>query len=195
MKQSFHRRVCWIWIITLYLVFLLSSLRRGSIRWTLGRLQLHSTLNPPPQLLSSIHLVLLDFKCFRSKFRGSEIRAIPTVMILKSSVIESLCPSVSMSVTCHMSHFTCHVSCVMCHMSCFTCHVSCVKCHKKNPAYGRHWISRPMRIIGPIFFLGGGIVKKKNNNKKKTKKQKTKKMEKVVELVGRGSVINGAYPV
>ena len=31
----------------------------------------------------------------------------------------------------------------------------------KNPAYGRHWISRPMRIIGPIFFLRGGMVKKK----------------------------------
>ena len=23
---------------------------------------------------------------------------------------------------------------------------------EKNPAYGRHWITRPMRIIGPIFF-------------------------------------------
>ena len=31
---------------------------------------------------------------------------------------------------------------------------------KKNPAYGRHWISRPMRIIGPIFFFGGGWSKK-----------------------------------
>ena len=26
-------------------------------------------------------------------------------------------------------------------------------CNKKNPAYGRHRISRPMRIIGPIQFF------------------------------------------
>ena len=34
-------------------------------------------------------------------------------------------------------------------------------CTLKNPAYGRHWISRPMRIIRPIFFFGGGMVKNK----------------------------------
>ena len=43
---------------------------------------------------------------------------------------------------------------------------------KKNPAYGRHWISRPMRIVAPIpkrtemaiffsFFWGGVRFKKK----------------------------------
>ena len=38
----------------------------------------------------------------------------------------------------------------------------------KNPAYGRHWIFRPMRIIGPIIFCGAKMVKKiKNQIKKK----------------------------
>ena len=36
----------------------------------------------------------------------------------------------------------------------------------KNPAYGRHWISRPMRIIGPIFFFGGDGKKKRKKRKK-----------------------------
>ena len=30
-----------------------------------------------------------------------------------------------------------------------------IKVDLKNPAYGRHWISRPMPIVGPIQFLKG----------------------------------------
>ena len=39
-------------------------------------------------------------------------------------------------------------------------HITAYVINNKNPAYGRHWISRPMRIIGPIFFFEGGMVKK-----------------------------------
>ena len=47
-----------------------------------------------------------------------------------------------------------YVSRFRCHMSPVTCHVSHVKCHKfilqkKNPAHGRHRISRPMLIEAP----------------------------------------------
>ena len=30
--------------------------------------------------------------------------------------------------------------------------------HKKNSAYGRHRISRPMRIVGPIQFWRGCVI-------------------------------------
>ena len=68
------------------------------------------------------------------------------------------------------SHTMCHVSHVMCHMSRVTCHMSHVKCQKKKK-------------------------KKKIMRKKKKKNILQKKLDKVVELVGGGSVINGAYPV
>ena len=64
----------------------------------------------------------------------------------------------------------CHMSCVMCHVSRFTCHVSCVTRHIP-----------PVKIIffhNNLFF---SILKQK--------------FDKVVELVGGGSVINRVYPV
>ena len=30
--------------------------------------------------------------------------------------------------------------------------------HRKNPAYGRHQLSRPMRIVGPIQFWRGCVI-------------------------------------
>ena len=30
---------------------------------------------------------------------------------------------------------------------------------KKNPAYGRHQLSQPMRIVGPIKFLRGCVIR------------------------------------
>ena len=64
----------------------------------------------------------------------------------------------------------CHVSHIMCHVSYVTCHVSPVTYHMY------------------FFFL--------QFNKKKLKKLHNKKiLVKVLELVGRGYVINGAYPV
>ena len=62
----------------------------------------------------------------------------------------------------------CHMSCVTCHMSCVTCHVSPVTCQN-------------------FFFL--------HFYNQKIKNKKPEKMDRVVELVGGGSVINGAYPV
>ena len=94
-------------------------------------------------------------------------------------------------VMCHMSCVTCHVSChvshvmgshVMCHMSwvhmswvhmswvhmsCVTCHVSPVTCY----------------LFIYLFFYQIIII------------LSLKKLDKRVELVGGGSVINGAYPV
>ena len=68
---------------------------------------------------------------------------------------------------------TCHLSCVTCHLSHITCNLSRVKKKTKQ--------------------------KKKLLKKRNTKKIKffylEKKLDKVVELVGGGSVINGAYPV
>ena len=52
----------------------------------------------------------------------------------------------------------------------------------KNPAYGRHQLSRPMRIVGPIQIWKGCVIyllknkNKKNNNKKN---QATKKLNKM----------------
>ena len=66
-----------------------------------------------------------------------------------------------------MSHVAYRMSCVRCHMSPFTC-----------------------QNLVSIFFQ-----KKKKNLIKKIKKSFFKKLDKEVELVGGGSVINGAYPV
>ena len=57
----------------------------------------------------------------------------------------------------------------ICHVSRVMCHVSCVLCHVSPVTY---------------FFLF-----------KKGKKSGQQKFDKVVELVGGGSIINGAYPV
>ena len=67
----------------------------------------------------------------------------------------------------------CHVSRVMCHMTRVTCHVSRVVCHmsKKNLLH---------------FFIKKKLKIKKNYLQKI--------LDIVVELVGGGSVINGAYP-
>ena len=59
-----------------------------------------------------------------------------------------------------------NVSRVMCHVSCVMCHVSCVTCHVSRVTYH---VSR----FFIIFFFS----------------------DKVVKLIGGGSVINGAYPV
>ena len=66
-----------------------------------------------------------------------------------------------------------NVSCVTCHVSPVTCHVSHVTCHLSH-----------VKKIFYIFFT-----------KKIIQKKILKKMDKVVELVGGGSVINRAYPV
>ena len=63
----------------------------------------------------------------------------------------------------------CHVSSVTCHVSPVMCHVSPVTCHLSH-------------VIFLFIFLD-------------KKKYPLEKMDKVVELVGGGSVINGAYPV
>ena len=63
-----------------------------------------------------------------------------------------------------------HVSHVACHVSHVTCHLSPVTC--------------PLSHV--IFFFSLFIYKKKNP---------LKKFDKVVELVGGGSVISGVYPV
>ena len=68
----------------------------------------------------------------------------------------------------NMLHVTCHMSRVTCHVSRVTCHVSHVTCQKK-----KIYILIKKKLF--FFYL--------------------KKMDKVVELVGGGSVINGAYPV
>ena len=79
-----------------------------------------------------------------------------------------------------VSCVTCHVSCVMCHMSCVTCHVSCVTFHLSPvTCHLSHII-----LFSFIFLL-----------KKKIYKYPLEEMDKVVDLVGEGSVINGAYPV
>ena len=64
---------------------------------------------------------------------------------------------------------TCHMSQVMCHMSCVTCHVSHVTCHMSHVIY---YMSH---VFFSLFFLLF--------------------LDKMVGLVGGGSVINGAYPV
>ena len=46
---------------------------------------------------------------------------------------------------------------------------------KKNPAYGRHRISRPMRILGPIQFWRGCVIYLKNLKKKKNQRKNQKK--------------------
>ena len=72
-----------------------------------------------------------------------------------------------------------HVSCVTCHVSLVTCHMSPVMCHLS-----------PVTCQKYLFFYIF-IIKK---NKKKIKILQ-KILDKVVELVRGGSVINGAYPV
>ena len=61
----------------------------------------------------------------------------------------------------------CHVSRVMCHMSRITCHMSRVTCHMSKYFF-----------FFTFFFFNS-----------------LKKFNKGLELVGGGSVINGAYPV
>ena len=70
----------------------------------------------------------------------------------------------------NMSLVMCHMSRVMCHVSCVMCHVSRVTCHMSKKKLYFNFL---------IFFLLLFL----------------KKLDKVVELVGGGSVINGAYPV
>ena len=64
----------------------------------------------------------------------------------------------------------CHVPCVTCHLSCVSCQVSRVTCHMS-------------------FFFSSFFIQKIN-----IKKILKNKLDNVVELVGGGSVINGAYP-
>ena len=82
-----------------------------------------------------------------------------------SCVICNLSP-----VTCHLSPVTCHMSHVTCHLSHVTCHLSHVTCHMSKYIY----------IY--FFFLNYD------------KKYPLKKLDKVVELVCGGYIINGAYP-
>ena len=67
----------------------------------------------------------------------------------------------------------CHVSRVMCHVSCVMCHVSHVTCHMSKYYFLTFFYLK--KIYGFSLYL--------------------KKLDKVVELVGGESVINGAYPV
>ena len=80
-------------------------------------------------------------------------------------------------VRCNMSRFMCHVSCVMCHVSHVTCHMSHVTCHLSRLTF---------HMIFFILFC---------SEKKIEKKSHLNIFDKMVELVGGGSVINGAYPV
>ena len=66
-----------------------------------------------------------------------------------------------------LSNTICHVSIVTCHVSPVMCHMSHVTCH----------LSHVKIFFFYIFFNPLNIF------------------DKVVELVGGGSVINGAYPV
>ena len=84
------------------------------------------------------------------------------------------------------SHTMCHVSIVMCYVSIVICHVSCVMSHMSCVILSHvtcHLLN--VQIIFP--------------NIKKYKKYiyiiSFKKMDKVVQLVIGGSVINEAYPV
>ena len=70
-----------------------------------------------------------------------------------------------------MSGVTCQMSRVMCHVSRVTCHVSDVMCHVSGVTCQVSGVS--------CFFCFFVVVF----------------LDKVVELVGGGSVINGAYPV
>ena len=72
------------------------------------------------------------------------------------------------------SHSMCHVSCVMCHMSHVPCHLSPVMCHVSCVTF--HMSNYFFYLKKKMFFC-------------------LKKMDKVVELVSGGSIINGAYPV
>ena len=64
----------------------------------------------------------------------------------------------------------CHVSYVTCHLSRVTSHLSLVTCQKKV-------------VVDNLIFLFIYLFSRKT------------KLDKVVELVGGGSVINGALPV
>ena len=48
---------------------------------------------------------------------------------------------------------------------------------RKNPAYGKHQLSRPMRIVGPIQIYRGCVIYLR---KKKEKKEKRKKIGRCV---------------
>ena len=85
----------------------------------------------------------------------------------KSSPPEKSCMP---RVMCRMSRVMCRMSHVMCHMSHVTCHMSHVTYHMSH-------VTCHLSHVTKILI----------NLKKKE--------EKVAELVGRGSVINGAYPV
>ena len=74
-----------------------------------------------------------------------------------------------------VSHVMCQMSCVMCQMSGVKCHVSNVKCHVSNV---RCQMSRVTCQLSPVRWQVSHKI-----------------MDKVVELVGWGSCITGAYPV
>ena len=79
-------------------------------------------------------------------------------------------------VMCHVSRVMCHVSLVTSNLSPVTCHLSPVTCHMSKYFFKTFSERRKKINIYIIFFP-------------------LKKLDKVVELVGGGSVINGAYPV
>ena len=99
----------------------------------------------------------------------------------------------------------CHVSCVMCHVSCVTCHVSPVTCHLSHVTCHLSHVKRKKNLF---FFLLKKSFKKSIKVSFVTSGSRgfsvfalyiyfnlQKKLDKVVELVGGGSVINGAYPI
>ena len=79
--------------------------------------------------------------------------------------------------TCHVSRVTCHVSRVTCHVSRVTCHVS--------------------HVIFFFFFFGksGEVYRWRVCYQRGLPRLVLLENYKVVDLVGEGSVINGAYPV
>ena len=72
--------------------------------------------------------------------------------------------------TCHVSCVMCHVSCVKCHVSCVTCRMLLVTCHVPLKKYFFHTFDFFDFFKTYFFFY---IL-----------------LDKVVKLVGKGSVIN-----
>ena len=66
-------------------------------------------------------------------------------------------------ILCHMSYVTCHMLCVICHVSCVTYHVSHVMCHMSH-------------VLCHMLHFSSSFL-----------------LDKMMKLVGRGSVINRAY--
>ena len=83
----------------------------------------------------------------------------------------------TLCIMCHMSCVPCHMSCVMSHVSHVMCHLSRVTCHlSKYYFFNFHFLFCIFRFFCFVFYH-------------------KKIVDKVMELVGGGSVINGAYPV